>query len=208
MMTIIKNRKRNLRNLKLLLILFISVTLVKCENRSVCEKPIECELVNTMLCLNNINDSDAQRPPVLYLDLILKNNTNYKYAFINKGSEYDQINSKLVLLDTVKNFICPLYSTNSILLSRGEAKIVCMVNLRKMQSYLDLDEKFFSKKDYIDDKPILTKKCLQMINNSVIVYLPDAAETDEMKIWDKEVIPILNAIQIKKEKKMTFISYL
>ena len=158
---------------------------------SSCRKDVEdIEMsINFMeLYLRMPPDADAMLPPILNINIKIKNNTSEKKIFTSKGSIYDKSKSRFIMIDTVNNCLLPLYSSDTeILMPKKTHLITARIDLRDIQEYLRLDKAFFDKVDFTTNKEQLRQACFHLINKSKIIYRQDASDVEKQKLFDKNV---------------------
>lgn len=145
--------------------------------------------------------SDAPQPPIFYLNFIIKNLSKHEKLFTSKANSFDKTKSRMYILDTLQNKIIPLYSrTINSIEPNDSIKMKGDIDVNELKDYFRLSEDFFEKQDFTRDMDTLKKLYLNMLNNSVIIYIPDSTDLRSYKIDDKNLTNFRNNSIIKITK--------
>lgn len=180
--------------------IFFALVLFSCKREELKEE-LAINYKGFDIYLKSPTGSDAPQPPIVHLNFIIKNLSNHEKLFTSKGNSFDKTKSVMYILDTVQNKIIPLYSRaiNSIE-PNDSIKMKGDINLNELKNYFGLSEDFFNKQDFTGDKDNLKKLYINMLNNSVIIYIPDSTDLRSYKIDDKNLTNFRNNSIIKITK--------
>lgn len=151
---------------------------------------IKMSVSNLELYLIDKNN-EGRRPPILFLNFEISNYTNLKRVFIAKGSSYDKLKSRLIMIDTLNNKVIPLYSYDTEIIRPNKVvHVTASIELDEIKSYLNLSESYFNKKNYLNDRELLMNLCVKMLKNSKITYIQNSKEANKQKIFDKDIVAL------------------
>lgn len=177
------------------LLIFLSI-IVGCQPVARDKKELSVSLNKVTLITSGSGDGPI--PPILYCEFLVKNESSQNYTFVTKGDKFDRSRSRIMILDTVSNSIIPMYATNDFWFSGKKNKIISHINLYDIGDYFGLEETFFNKMDYTEDRALLMKHCKKMLDRSIMLYIQDTVEAKKMKLFDSSVVPIKEIIQFEK----------
>lgn len=177
--------------------IFFALVLLSCKKEELKEE-LAINYKGFDIYLKAPKGSDAPQPPIVHLNFIIKNLSNHEKLFTSKGNSFDKTKSTMYILDTLKNKIIPMYSrTINSIAPNDSIKMKGDINLNELKNYFGLSEDFFDKQDFTADKDNLKKLCLNMLHNSVIIYIPDSIDLRSYKIDDKNLTNFRNNSIIK-----------
>jgi hypothetical protein len=132
--------------------------------------------------------SDALSPPIFFLNFSIKNLSTDEKFFACKSSLYGDDKSIMYILDTLQGKIIPLYSKdfNSIQ-PKDSIKITGEIEVQKFKEYFGLSDEFLHKFDFESDKEKLEKLCSDMLNRSIIIYVPDSTDLGSYRVENKNI---------------------
>jgi hypothetical protein len=180
--------------------IFFALVLFSCKKEELKEE-LAINYKGFDIYLKTPKGSDAPQPPILHLNFMIKNLSNHEKLFTSKGNSFDKTKSAMYILDTLQNKIIPLYSrTINSIEPNDSIKMKGDIDVNELKKYFGLSEDFFDKQDFTGDKENLTKLYLNMLNNSVIIYIPDSTDLRSYKIDDKNLTNFRNNSIIKITK--------
>jgi hypothetical protein len=130
-------------------------------------------------------------PPLVFLKFKLKNNTNEYKFFATKQNRFDKDGfSRFMLIDTLSKKMIYIYSGDIQTIKPKETiKIGGEIDIREFKDYFGLEETFFNKLDYSDDKSLFIDKVNKMLQNSIIIYNQDEEDIKTFLKMNFEKIP-------------------
>ncbi|KUG13452.1 hypothetical protein BEI02_18790 [Elizabethkingia sp. HvH-WGS333] len=121
-------------------------------------------------------------PPIINWNFTVKNNTNVYKLFIDKYNSDDEVQSRLYMIDTVRNKILPLHASSIYKLGPNDVKeITVSVPLRNELDFFNFPKNFFDKLDYSEDSIKIKKIGDNLIKNSLIIYIPNNSDINIYK---------------------------
>lgn len=161
---------------------------------------IEIELKHVEVYLKMPPNSDATMPPAISFKFKLKNLTQDTITFITRSSANDSRKSRLLMLDTLNNKIFPIYSNSIPVVKGGDSSTISgNISVREIGADLKLDRMFLDKIDFSKDSAFLSKITNTMINNSIIIYVPDHEDTKKYALMNMKLSKLNpSIIKIKK----------
>lgn len=138
--------------------------------------------------------ADAVGPPIYHLHFKIKNVSNETKVFISQSSSFDEGFSELILNDTVQKIKIPLYTGDRhIMKPNKEYDIDATIDIKDFKDYFKLSNTFFDEKlDFSNDKKLLEKLFVNMMNSSIIKYKQDTSDVFQYRIFDEEVQKLKN----------------
>jgi len=183
--------------MKKTIFIFFALLLVSCKKEDV-KEDVVISYKGFDFYLKAPKGSDAPHPPIIHLNFVIKNLSNHEKLFTCKANSFDKTKSTMYILDTVKNKMIPLYSkTINSIQPNDSIKMKGDIDLNELKNYFDLSDNFFEKQDFTNDKEILKKLYLNMLNSSVIIYIPDSTDLRSYKLDDKNLTNFRNNSIIK-----------
>lgn len=183
--------------MKKIVFIFVTLLLLSCKKEDVKEDVI-ISYKSFDFYLKAPMGSDSPPPPIVHLNFIIKNLSNHEKLFTCKANSFDKTKSTMYILDTVKNQMIPLYSrTIKSIQPNDSIKMIGDINLNEFKKKIGLSDNFFEKQDFTNDEEILQKYCLNMLNSSVILYIPDSTDLRSYKLNDKNLTNFRNNSIIK-----------
>lgn len=172
------------------------------------EKDFEIVLDNININLKASSSADAPMPPVINFVFKLKNLTDSTKIFITKSNVSDYRKSKLLMLDTLNNRIIPIYSNSIPVVKGGDSTVILgRISVREIAEYLKLDSLFFDKIDFSNQGEFLSRITTVMIDNSIIVYVPNSSDLKRYSSLDIKSSSFYSVL-IKVEKPLSIRSVL
>lgn len=172
------------------------------------EKDFEIVLNSININLKASPSADAPMPPVINFVFKLKNLTDSTKIFITKSNVSDYRKSKLLMLDTLNNRIIPIYSNSIPVVKGGDSTVILgSISVREIAEYLKLDSLFFDKIDFSNQGEFLSRITTVMIDNSIIVYVPNSSDLKRYSSLDIKS-SLFYSVLIKVEKPLSIRSVL
>jgi hypothetical protein len=187
--------------MKAIFLVICTIFLVGCTTSDKSEG-LSINVVDVNIYLKDSN-GEGRLPPILFINMEIYNKSNMKRIFIAESSYNISKKSKLILTDTVKNQVLPLFSNETqVLLPRSRTQVESYIELHEIKDYLNLSDDFFSKLDYTSEKLLLKKLCVKMLNNSRIIYYQDKEQALKQRLFDKDIEPLQEKVKINIPKNI------
>lgn len=181
---------------KLIIITFILTFICSCKKELNEELVIKYE--NYTVYMKSLENTDAILPPVFHLNFTATNLTNCDKIFTAKSNIYDNTKSMMYILDTLKNKMIPLFSADRQFMKSNEIiKIRCDINVRDFKEYFGLTDEYLHRIDFESEKKNLDKIYSEIINRSIIIYIPVDSDVASFKLQNEKVTKFRNNTVIK-----------
>ncbi|OYQ52572.1 hypothetical protein [Flavobacterium aurantiibacter] len=179
--------------------IFIFLCFASCKNQN--DQELLIHYQSYQLYLSLPENADAKSPPILNLAFKVKNLTDREVFFASKGNEYDDIKSKLYLLDTLNNKKYLFYSNNiNFLKPNEEITIIGTLEIREHKNLFGLDEAFFNKLNFKKDSLLLSQKAANLINRCEMYYCQEKSDIQFFKLQNENVTSLIGNLPIKIER--------
>ncbi|PIF32736.1 hypothetical protein CLU81_3290 [Flavobacterium sp. 9] len=182
-----------------LFIIFISCTRINADEISI-------EYLGHDVYLKMNPNVDAELPPIYHLHFKIKNVSNETKVFIARSNSFDNKLSQLFLIDTLQKIKMPIYTGSiHIMKPNKEYDIDAAINIKDFKHYFKLSNDFFDNKiDFSNDKILLDRLLINMVNSSVINYKQDTSDVFQYRLLDKDVEKLKNEnlILVKKSPQI------
>jgi hypothetical protein len=174
------------------LILALCIIFIGCTDKKTDE--INIDYVDHDIYVKMNPNADAQLPPIYELHFKIKNISNETKVFIARNTSFDNKLSELFLRDTIQKIKIPLYTGSvHIMKPNKEYDIYADIDIKDFKKYFKLPDTFFDKKfDFSNDKLLLERLLVNMINSSIIQYKQDTSDVFQYRLFDKDVQKLKN----------------
>lgn len=174
------------------LILALCTIFIGCTNKKTDE--INIDYVDHEIYVKMNPNADAQFPPIYELHFKIKNVSNETKVFIARNTSFDNKLSELFLRDTMQKIKIPLYTGSvHIMKPNKEYDIYADIDIKDFKKYFKLPDTFFDRKlDFSNDKLLLERLLVNMINSSIIQYKQDTSDVFQYRLFDKDVQKLKN----------------
>ena len=174
------------------LILALCIIFIGCTDKKTDE--INIDYVDHDIYVKMNPNADAQLPPIYELHFKIKNISNETKVFIARNTSFDNKLSELFLRDTIQKIKIPLYTGSvHIMKPNKEYDIYADIDIKDFKKCFKLPDTFFDKKfDFSNDKLLLERLLVNMINSSIIQYKQDTSDVFQYRLFDKDVQKLKN----------------
>jgi hypothetical protein len=174
------------------LILALCIIFIGCTDKKTDE--INIDYVDHDIYVKMNPNADAQLPPIYELHFKIKNISNETKVFIARNTSFDNKLSELFLRDTIQKIKIPLYTGSvHIMKPNKEYDIYADIDIKDFKKYFKLPDTFFDKKfDFSNDKLLLERLLVNIINSSIIQYKQDTSDVFQYRLFDKDVQKLKN----------------
>lgn len=163
--------------MKKLLFLLI-VLLPSCQQYQYCSLEIKIRTIDMHLFIDESDIGSKAAPPQLY----------FKFSAIELNDKVEPYilserrpDPKAFIVDTLRKQVIPIVLGPTVIevSSSDTSYFMGYVNFYDHGEYFGLDRDYFHRLDFLNDKDLLRKKSIDMLNHSILMYIDEASSSLE-----------------------------